>query len=380
MAHPVKLYRSTDTGAPTKSGTAGSDIDVISACLVSGYNPVSIDSLTWKTGVATATCNSGHGYVIGDVLKIEGAITAAFNGEQRIKSITANSFTFDVPGTSFASPVAGTISARKAPAGWRKAFVGTNIAAFQSQDSDSAQHFLRVNDTGTRFSWVRGYETMTDMETGTGLFPTLTQIAANNYLWIKSDAANATAKEWMLIADSRFFIMITRPWAAQGCSIVWFGDPILFDVGDKSATIIQAHSSANPGFAGDAGRLYVNGEMTGRYMARGFHGVGGAVQYGLYGNGIQTYSGYASGWAFPNPSGSGALVQPLIIGEPNLSNARGLLPGLYQVLHNQPLSHGDTLPIKAWDGSSRNGVLVDFATDNANVRGRAIIDIDGPWR
>ena len=380
MAFPVKIYRSTDTGAPTLSGTAGALLGVIDACLITGYNPVTVDSLTWQSGVATARCNNPHGYVVGDVLRIEGAGTAAFNGEHRVTGITSATYTYDVPGTGYPSTITGTVTARKAAAGWKKTWTGTNVSAYQSQDVSSAQHLLRVNDSGTRFAWVRGYETMTDIDTGTGLFPTLVQMAATNYLWTKSDAANATAKEWMLVADSRLFYLVMRPWALQGCTIVWFGDPQTFNASDQYATMMQGQSSANPTFAGDAGRLYVNGDMTGRYMARGYHGVGSAVQFGLYGKGMQTYSGYANGWPFPNPAGAGMVVNPLIIGEASLTAARGILPGIYQILHNQPLSHGDQLPIRAQDGSIRNGVLVDFATDNASVRGRTVIDLDGPWR
>lgn len=62
----------------------------------------------------------------------------------------------------------------KAAVGWTKAFSGTNMAAYK-QSAGSNQLYLRVDDTNATDARVVGYETMSDVNTGTGPFPTATQ-------------------------------------------------------------------------------------------------------------------------------------------------------------------------------------------------------------
>lgn len=375
MAYPIKLFSSTDTGAPVLSGTTSALIALLDACLISGYNVKGIDSLTWTNGLATATCNSGHGYAVGDIIQIEGASNSLFNSQWQVKSVTTSNFTFNVPGSEIASPVGGTKTVRKAPAGWVKSYAGTSTAAYISSDSSSGKLPLRVDDSDPCFTRVRGYESLSDIDNGTGPWPTLTQ-SSTGLTWLKSDSEDVSSREWTLIADDRFFYLAVRAFSTQGCSLVWFGDINAFNATDSYSVMIKGHPSPSPSSAADGNILYVNGDQTGKYLSRGYHSVGSAVSCGLIGNILQTVAGYSGGFPFPNPVGAGLLNQSLIVSENNA--ARGLLPGMYQVLHNQPLSHNDQLPLVV-NKETRNRILIDFAVDLVN-RGRVIIDLTGPWR
>ena len=59
----VRVYRSSEFGAPVLDGLAGSLINVMDACLVNGFGMLTITSLTQIDGVATAVTDSPHLYV-----------------------------------------------------------------------------------------------------------------------------------------------------------------------------------------------------------------------------------------------------------------------------------------------------------------------------
>lgn len=380
---PVKWFSSSDGGVPQLSGTPGAKAAVLEACLITGFNEQPVAQLTWSNGVATARTNQNNRFSEYDVVLVQGANTADFNGEFRLQSASENEVKFAVAGSGLPATISGNITIKKAPVGgWVQVFSGSNTVAYRSDDQVSRKHCLRIDDTEARFARVRGYESMTSINNGTAPWPTPTQYGGNGLTWIKSDAANAVAKEWILIADSCFFYLFTRPWAAQGMSAVWFGDLVTPWPGDLYASMLQGHAAATPTFAGDYNRLFVTGESTGRYLPRSGHGVGGSVSAGIYGMQPQTYSGYGAGWAFPNQPGGRMMSNPLVVGEVNGSvmvGARGYLPGAYQPLHNQPLSGGDRLAGISINGSGRVAMMIDFSVDATN-RGRVAIDVDGPWR
>jgi hypothetical protein len=89
----VKWFRSDDEGAPELSGTAGSLITVLDALLIDGYNSKSVTSITRSGSIATVTISGGHRFRREDVVKIEGADQAEYNGEFRVRSANITSTT-----------------------------------------------------------------------------------------------------------------------------------------------------------------------------------------------------------------------------------------------------------------------------------------------
>lgn len=97
----------------------------------------------------------------------------------------------------------------KEPLGWTKEFSGTNIAVYRNSTSDplSSGMYLRVdNSTGygaisssnTTRCLVRGYKTMSDIDTGTD--PT------HECFWNSAVASN-TAQDWYCVGDHRTFYL-----------------------------------------------------------------------------------------------------------------------------------------------------------------------------
>ena len=202
---PVKNFLSTDTGAPALTGTAGAMISLLDALLVTGFNLKSVISLTQTAGVATATFASSHGYRPYQVVEIAGCTggSAGFNSQYMIASTTTNTITFPVdsalPGTA-----AGEVTAKVAPLGWEKTFDDTNKAAYKSVASGATGCYLYVDDTNAGYAIVRGYENLTDINTGTGPFPSSSQQA--NYYWQRYYGGSTTqAKRYEFFGTDRCF-------------------------------------------------------------------------------------------------------------------------------------------------------------------------------
>lgn len=180
MASPVdtsvKHYRSDMPSAPVLNGTAGSKIAQLEACLCTGYGLKSATSLVVAGGVATLAFTGGASAAWKDAVILVEGVTGTMvdlNGEQKVTFADATTVKF---ATALADgTAAGTITFKIAPAGWEKVFSKTNVAVFRSLDIASSKMLLRVDDTATMQVRVVGYEAMTDVDTGSGPFPTTAQ-------------------------------------------------------------------------------------------------------------------------------------------------------------------------------------------------------------
>ena len=369
MSNSVKVFASTDSGAPVLSGTAGALIGVLDACLQNGYGEVTIDSLVVASDVATVTDSTGHGFTmlgaVGPVVRISGATPAGLNGDWRITVTSATQFTFTTSGITDQT-ASGTIVVKRAPAGFTKAFSGTNLAAYRSDDVTGTRLYLRIDDGTTTYSTVRGYEALTDINTGTGLFP-----AANGYL-AKSSAANTTARPWKLIGDGRLFYFFSNSDGASYFDSLVFGDINSYKSGDAyHCWLCAATTSAS--YGNDLLKLL--GAATGSVLARSYTQTGGVIGSSRYSHAISTSLGMG-GSAYVNPVDNGFHAWPVEIWETTVT-ARGLAPGFWNPVHLTNTITDKTVvsDIPQLAGRSLWVVVVNTSTTN-----RAAFDITGPWR
>jgi hypothetical protein len=269
----VTVYRSDDASAPVLSGSVGSLITVLDACLVNGY---------------------------------------------------------------------GT----KAAAGWSKAFTGTNQAAYR-MPAGSNLHYLAVDDTTTTYATLRGYEAMTAVTTGTGPFPTTTQLSTSCIT--KSSVADATARSWVLATNGTMVhLHITATVVSDGstANMAAFGQIVSNKIGDAYGTMLIC----NNGLQYSSNVMYValasvaGTPSAGHYLARSYTQVGGSVQFAkgidpFLCAGGTTIGG--SGMAYPMPIDGGLYMSPVRVAEASLF--RGVMPGLWAPAHTKPLSHMDTV-------------------------------------
>lgn len=404
MASPVdtsvKHFLSTMTGAPALSGTVGSMIALLDALLVTGFDTKTLTSLTVVGGVATAAFSGQHSAIVDSVILVAGvaggpAGWAGHNGEQKVTAVGAGlvRFATTLPDGTYT----GTISIKMAPAGWVKAFAGTNIAVYQSTDPQSSKMLLRVDDSNAQFVRVRGFETMQDANIGTGLFPLDSQQGGGGY-WPKSSAASNNPVGWAFAADSRFFYISTLPGTANAANrqignIRAFGDPVVTrPSGDAYACLLNYSTSGTSYTQFDNCLSSTSAGISA--CARAYSGLGSCVLHKLnvWGGGAsaaQTSGITGIHGAFPNPIDGGLYLARRFIGTADNNFPRAEIPGSYQMLQSAGYDNfrsGDRVPgtgaltgktLVAVHGSGGNNFDYTSSSGNTSV---LFIDVTGPWR
>jgi hypothetical protein len=393
MSTAVKYFHWAMTDAPVLNGVAGSLLGVLDACLVNGFSVKTVDSITVTDSVATASISTGHGYEQDSVVLISGATPSELNGQKRVLSATTNTLTF--ASTSPNGSASGTMDARFAPAGWEKPFSGTNLAVYRSPNVQGTREFLRVDDNTAQNARAVGYESMTDVNTGTGPFPTNTQVSGGLW-WPKADSTTTTARPWLVIADDRsFYVWVnTGTTGSQADGFLYgFGDFNSFKSGDVYSCFITgsttnistatANNAQTLGYCENAGTVSLS-----QWVARAFTAIGGSLQSSRrpesYGS-ANTYSGATASVAYPNGTDNSLLLSRTLITETSGPVLRGVLPGLYFIPHaigTGAFSHRSTI-----DGqgplAGRKLMMVrnhGGPANTTNTQATSAIDITGPWR
>lgn len=375
----VKIFNSTMPGAPVLSGTAGSLIALLDACLINGFGLKTLDNLAVSAGVATATVSTGHSAQVDGVILIAGATPAALNGEQKVTGITTTTVQFAAPGVAD-GPASGTITVKLAPAGWTKAFTGTHLAAYRSGNVEASGCCLRIDDTAACEARVLGYEAMTDITTGSGVFPDL----AGGYYWGKSDAADSASREWWLIANGR---------------MVYLG--VAHHISFSMQYVVNAFGDLKSRKSADAYRFIVTGYRSSYYsttlfsnysscvyqssasqcaLPRNYTQLGG-MSYGYpIWWGPNTISGSSGGWQYPNGADNGLWFSAIQFLEATSKCLRGTLPGIYAT--GQNLADGLTaeyLVTNVPELPGRKLLTKSIGSYSGDSRGYCWLDITGPW-
>lgn len=385
MASPVdttvKHYRSDMPGAPVLNGVAGSKIGQLDACLVTGYGLKAATSLVVASGIATLTFAGGASAAWPDaVISVAGASNAALNGEQKVLTTSPTTVTFataEADGTD-----AGTVTFKIAPAGWEKVYSKTNVAVFRSLHPESTKMFLRVDDTNPQFVRVIGYETMSDIDTGAGPFPTSAMIAGGGY-WAKSDTTSAAAVAWILASDGRFFFDSPAPGSHRGmthqnCFLRGFGDFIPKNpAGDPYLCGLNYSATTSTASMNDGA---LDGDAAPRTaLARGFTGLGAAVvvRRRAYTGSIDSGRDTTFG-DFPSPVDGSLILSDQYVGE--TVAPRGDIPGHKYCPQNKVWDSFKIFDTLAHHGRKYISSSSGGSSSTSSSAGASFIDITGPWR
>jgi hypothetical protein len=241
--------------------------------------------------------------------------------------------------------------------------------------------YLRVADDGTgaaTYARVRGYESMSDVDTGTGPFPTDAQVSGGLY-WGKSSTASSTARPWRLFGDSQgFYLCVNQDGSGTWISAAWADIPSE-KAGDAYRTLIIGGTSAT---VSNQGNLHTISSTVGHYLSRTYAQTGTAISvFKLSHQMASSGMGYF-GIAYPAPMGGQFYCAPVDIWEgatySTATALRGPLPGIYAPLN---------LATQLTDGSFQTNVIgLDGRTLLVQILKQggsyfaAAIDLTGPWR
>jgi hypothetical protein len=411
MTIPVKMFRSTDTGAPSLAGQAGSLIALLDACLKDGYNSKAVQGITRSGQTATVTFSTAHGFDADGltVVRISGADQVEYNGDFRIENVTSTTFDITVTGTP-ATPATGTITAKAAPADWNKAFSGTNKAVYRTTDtSGGAQAFLRIDDSTTNYATANGYESMTDVDNGVDNF-------GSNRRWFKSSTADETSRPWVLVADARAFVLLTAFHATHANFYApWlFGDMVSEVANDGYGALLLGHNSTTTPTPGTAVSHLTNSIMAITEVSGSLRPAGSIMRNGVgvtknisahlvvpfilrSSQAVGETATVIGSWeqttspsymiSNPNPPNGGVYANRIALFEssggaaPATVGLRGWLPGVYAPFQFRPITNQTPYVSVSSQTAGRKFWAVHLGVANTSSQsGQCHIDITGPWR
>jgi hypothetical protein len=390
----IKVYKSSDLGAPPLSGQIGSLITFLDAVLQNGYGTVNVSSIVRTSATATVTTASAHGLSTGDSTLIAGATQAEYNGEFVVTVISPTVFTITVANSPATPATGGSITAKRAPVGYTKAFMGANKAAYRCNDLSSNRLYMRVLDDGggtggALEARVWCYESMTDVDTGTNVFPSAAT-SAYGYIWRKSSTADATPRTWTLISDGKIIYLIVQtanatlvPSNSDTNHCMGFGDVISYKPGDPWGTMLTGGTSQAANGSNPSGLFSCFNSITApttfassMMLARDYTAIPGAKYVGLYGIGESTCLGSVAKISYPHAIDNGFYIAPVLITQASPALIRGRLPGVYEPLHGRVLNNLDI--VENVQGLNGRKLLCVYGQQNSTT-GCVMIDITGPW-
>ncbi|MDO4770129.1 MAG: hypothetical protein Q4A11_07165 [Brachymonas sp.] len=425
MNTSVRWMHSGMQGAPVLDNNWGDLTAMLRACCVTGFNVRPIQSITCQGTKATIQC-AGHGYLEHQVVQIENATPAGYNGAHRVVSVEgANTLTIELEAElPEAQAVPGqTLQMRTAPLGWESLFDdGGQKLVLRSTDPQSTRNVLRVDDscpagyttTWAKFGRVTMAQNMSDLDTFIGARAPFdpsdpmknevpkgsgSSIRSGWLKWYYAMAGNAEAetyspragaRNWVLIGDGRGFFFGNSLAEAGAAIVLWhFGDVDSLQRPDACATLLTAVENDGP--ANTSGSVFASGSLVtgqaqnkGRLLLRDYTGEGAPVRCNQRSLDVGSYaanwvSGGSDQVPFPNGPGNGLLVHPVWLQQEN-RHLRGRLRGAYHLLNKPGLGH-----LSIVDGVAglpgRKMMLVDVRTvvHTNGVLGALAFDITGPW-
>ena len=284
----------------------------------------------------------------------------------------------------------------KAPAGFTKEFSGTNKAVYRAAAGN--RHFFKVDDnnpyTGNfnHAAYIRGYETMSGIDTGNGPFPDVTTHPRGCSLMKHSSNNGATAREWMLITDEYFVHLLINTSGSsdadghKGGELYNFGEGVSFKVGDPWFSIVCAgDDNSTPAtidvawYNNMGGNSLHNGSITNStpfVCARDHLGNAGPKSCAsLVRNWGSAQFGSNSTVPYPDPVSGGLLYEDqLPITHSNV--VRGIFPGIAYPNHQAPVPQGVPVVLNGRTYHPLNPIRASTAINSRQV----FIDLTGPWR
>ena len=388
----VKHFYNQLPGAPVLTGQVGTLVALLDACLVNGFGLKTLDSLTVSGGIATGTVSTGHSFEPDTIAEIAGATPSGLNGQKRILTVAGNSFTFDATGISNQTAT-GTITCRLAPAGWSKPFSGTNVGVYRSNNVTGTRMFLRVDDNGVaRNAFFRGFENMIDaIGTGQASFPLTAQIAGQGLQVGKSNTLDATARNWLLVADDRTFYLWTSASNGTNGGTFMFGDFSPLKAGDSFACVISGANADFTQTSPQAQTIDLSYSNTGAalgtmFAPRSFSGVGGSIGLAQRGEAYWNTAGYSAATnnalaTYPNPTDNALLLNRVLLIESSVPTLRGTQRGL---LHSPQVCQAffDNRVKIDGRGAYAGRKLMFIASNGGHLSAKSagvFFDITGPW-
>ena len=393
----VKFYHNKMFGAPALRGNPGSLAAVLEFALNTGSSDIAVTSITVSSGIATVQTAVDHKAISKQVILLKNSSSILLNREFKISSVVdARTFIIKVQGVQ--DGVYSNLVMSFPGAGFDKIKVGNKIA-FRSQNPLSTKHWCQINDSESVVSEMSGFESLTDIDSGTVQFsPDL------KYLFKQGN--NKYDLGWVVISDGQTVYIGTEQLPAINTGLPYsfgyclggFGDIISYRDQDKYHFFVRGITSVHyttgnnfPNYP-ESGQLSLctSQDISNPYpiplqLARSYNEIALNVRCTTYamqfgdGGSSKHYSGSSySVIPFPDALGNVHFAN-IYLYEQVTKKPRGKLPGLKFCLNavgSQLHTYGDELVFI-------NNIDNDIERTYLGLKwkdGVQFVDITGPWR
>lgn len=229
----------------------------------------------------------------------------------------------------------------KDPAGWSEEFTDTNKAVFRQGPGAASRKYWRIDDNGTGpggadEALLRGFDTMSDVDTGTNAFPTAADLA-------HGIVARKFSTTWLALADERTCIWVRSP-SLTIKQVLYFGEIESFIPGDPQCSGIFGRAITNssvPNAERACAWADQNGIVLpqGHYLSGSHGGAPGSTPCTKVVSALATRVGSDTDNAvggvlsYPNGADGGIWLSPMTVLHGSPLVARGRMRGLWQPLH-----------------------------------------------
>lgn len=229
----------------------------------------------------------------------------------------------------------------KEGAGWTKLFLDANRVALR-QGKVSNNKILYVNDNVSSYpqlAYLRGFNSMSDINTGEGEFPSGAQASLGVHVYKSAGLANEMRNWTLLATESTFYLQInaTNTFNSANSIMYGFGDFSSFKSGDVYNSFFIGSTNVNlysDDYFGKSSTIDTAIEDS-HFLERSYSLLNGPVLSGKH------WDSAKDGCTFPNPVDGSLIMSPIWLTEPGV--LRGKLNGIYKVSHSsQSFNHGDT--------------------------------------
>lgn len=229
----------------------------------------------------------------------------------------------------------------KAAAGWSKVFSEPQTAVFRAPAG--VRHYWKVEDSllsgSTHYARLYGYETMSDIHTGTGRFPTAAQRPNGlHHYYVNA----AVARPWVVIADDRSAYIFTDPAGDQKYYGVHIGEILALNDTDTFRSLLVGGDSDAPtrdnlSILGHSSNV-IGQTTNGHYMPRSYTGSGTALLVGKHSDNVYQIGASDGSGGFtittgslpqPNPTDGKLRLGEIWIHEILQPTTRGKLRGMW---------------------------------------------------
>ncbi len=292
----------------------------------------------------------------------------------------------------------GIGGAAKPPLGWTRPLQqGNTVRAYRNSTTTGTGHLLRVDDSQALYATLTGFETLSDINTGTGMFPTAAQLS-NGSAWAKSRTADATARAWWIIGNEVcFYIFIDYIGEGIGSAagVNFAGnfsrlnpaDGWNYAISERNSSTYAGGSAnesmrlfalttvvaANP-IASSAFSLVLARALDGTLSPRGQCAAGGPVPQAFAG-----WQGISSGgFPYPDPYSGGLLYSRLPVLQAAMQ-IRGYLPGVFCPMHHGGIADMQILPDVDGMPAGTRFICKVARNGGATQYPRVLFDLTNPW-